>query len=216
MLELGSQRFWWRTRALLVFGVVGMTSYTLVGAASVSSRSASPRAQPTANRPIPNPYGSSTGANLVAFVITASDCGWSRQPEVLAAVRKLPDALRNHHGDRFRSISIIAVLIDSDLELGLRFFKEVSGNHQIFDQVSIGGGWLNEEAIRLMWSRHSVLPASPQIVLMSRQVDASEYLSNSRIRVTGDSILAEVSGSRQIAEWIRNGTPLPDSTGAIR
>ncbi len=74
-----------RLTAIVLFCVVAGVAYTLIGAAVTSGAFRASPARLPPNTPIPNPYASRTGANLVAYVVTASDCGWSRQPEVTDA-----------------------------------------------------------------------------------------------------------------------------------
>jgi hypothetical protein len=204
-----------RPRVALLFLVISASSYTLASAAMSSGfRKAARSDRPDAT--IPNPYESSHGTHLVAYVVAASDCGWSRQPETLSAIRSLPATLRRTHGNRYKSIGVVATILDRDVSDGIAFVKTIAGEEKLFDQVSLGGGWLNEHLLRRVWGDSLVPAASPQIILVTRSVDTSDYLSRSRIQVGDDSLLVVVSGSSRISSWIRNGATLDATEGVAR
>src|SRR5690606_5792531 len=97
--------------------------------------------------PAVNPFSRFHGLNLVAVVITSSDCGWSSQPSVIKRISKIGSMLRSIHGDRFASVITIGASLDTDLKVGFDFLAKLSGQTSTpaFDQIIVGGSWLNEQ-----------------------------------------------------------------------
>ncbi len=170
----------------------------------------SPRAEnPTPDAPT-NPFASVDGAHLVAFVITASDCGWSNHPQTKAALGVIRERMRSAYGDRYAHIEVVGVAIDEDPEAGLTFLSEIGRGtvRTAFDQIAVGGSWLNEQIVRFAWREGKAKAATPQVIVVERLVDTSSYLSEYTIKTGDDLVVANASGSSDIARWIEQGLPL--------
>ena len=135
-----------------------------------------------------NPFASANGTHLIAFVFTASDCGWSTFPEGMEAIRSLRRQIRSEHGNSYAQISVVGVALDADPDAGLQFLLDLSGGtpSRAFDQISAGGSWLNEQAVRLFWRKQAAVAVIPQVVVIERRVDTGSYLSDAEIRVQDD------------------------------
>lgn len=211
----------WTRRAavLLAFGTSGFVSYAVAGSlhrgrapVDIESSGAAERVDSTA---VPeNPFASANGRHLIAYVIAASDCGWATQPAVMKAVAGIRSHLTAKYGQAFAQVSVIGVALDEDIGQGMAFLDNVSSGNisTTFDQVSVGGSWLNEAVLRFVW-RDAIAPAaSPQVVVVARWVNTEDYLAG-KITVAADSILVSPVGSAQIIDWITNETPLSDASG---
>lgn len=151
-----------------------------------------------------NPFES--GRYLLAYVLLASDCGYSTERLAKRALRALPDSLRAVHGAAFANVSVVGVALDEDVAAGIRFLDELDRSGRAFDEISVGKSWLNEQIVRLVW-REGVAPASlPQVVLVARQVDARAYPRH--IETQRDSVLLTVTGRNDIVAWVNEGVPL--------
>lgn len=155
-----------------------------------------------------NPFAN--GTYLIAFVLAGSDCGWSTRPEMMQAVGQLRESLQSAHGSSFAQVSVVGVAIDKDIRAGLQFLDDLAegASEPLFDQISVGGSWLNENVVRLVWRDGVTAPSVPQIVVVQRSVDTDSYLSESIIEVHSDSVLLNLLGTVEIAQWIAMGTPL--------
>ena len=157
-----------------------------------------------------NPFGHANGMNLIAYVIVSSDCGWSTMPTVKTALGSIREELEAVHGSSYAHISVIGVALDRDLEAGLRFLSDLGNGEtaSVFDQIIVGGSWLNEQVIRLVWRQGIAEAASPQVMVIERLVDTDTYPLTSSIQLQSDRPLASLVGSTEIIQWIDDGLPL--------
>lgn len=168
---------------------------------------------PTPAEPV-NPFAAEHGTNLIVYYFTASDCGWSRILNQHDPVRSLRAQLRSVHGASYAQVRVVGVDLDTDLDKGLQFLTK-SGNGSLagaFDQVIIGGSWLNEQIVRLGWREGVIKPGLPQILVIERPINTKSYLSTFKIEVGNDRVVANLGGDVSIRNWIKQGYPL-DTTG---
>lgn len=160
-----------------------------------------------------NPFAHANGSNLIAYVFVASDCGWSTLPDVREAIGSLREKLTSTHGSSYAHISVIGVALDQDIEAGVQFLSEFKSDRTnwAFDQVAIGGSWLNEQVVRLAWREGIADTASPQVVVVERLVETEEYPLTSSIQLESDRLLAKRVGSDELLRWIADGLPLEES-----
>jgi hypothetical protein len=150
------------------------------------------------------------GEYLIAFVFLSSDCGWSSLPNMIKAVGNLRETLHDSHEVSFAKIQVVGVALDNDLEAGLGFLAELGSGElgRTFDQIAVGGSWLNEEVVRFVWQDEMAEAALPQIVVIERSVDTRSYLTARTIGVHNDRILVNPIGNAEITEWLRAEAPL--------
>lgn len=167
-------------------------------------RSSTPQGEPV------NPFASSNGTNLVVYVLTASDCGWSVLLGQGEAVRSVRTRLRAVYGASYAQVTVVGVGLDKDLSAGLKFLTDLGDGSisNAFDQVVVGGSWLNEEIVRLVWREGVIEAALPQILVVERAVNTESYIETHKIEVQNDRIVANLRGERQITQWMDAGYPL--------
>jgi hypothetical protein len=71
-----------------------------------------------------------------------------------------------------------------------------------FDEVSAGQNWLNSEAVQFLWRDHLGEPATPQLVLVERDVEVDK----TKIRIGADKIALRLVGAGEIAKWLEDGS----------
>lgn len=190
------------TRAAL-FVACAAVSYGVATTLSAAP-SAPPRAPPRVSAPTKPLFQS--GRYLVAYVFVSSECGFSTLRQTRRALREFPDSLRATNGSAFANVSVIGVAIDEDVDAGLRFLRDVERSRHVFDEISVGRSWLNEQVMRLVWREGMATANLPQIVLVERQVDATPYPRH--IATQRDSVLLNLTGSEQIVAWVGKGAPV--------
>lgn len=165
--------------------------------------------------PLVNPFAAAHGRHLVAYVFLASDCGWSRLPKSRKTIGAMRTGMRSVHGAAYAQISVVGVDLDADLAKGLAFLAEIGGGRVsgAFDQILVGGSWLNDKALRLMWSDKLITPALPQVLVVERSVGADDYISTSRLTVSGDRVVANIVGEIDLWQWATQGYRI-DAAGA--
>lgn len=200
----------WAT--VLVTGTAFWIAYagTSVFASSHSKESVKRQADAL---PARNPLASADGEHLIVYLITASDCGWSTRPSVLQSVATLRSRLTARYSSRFASISLVAVVLDLKVRAGLEFL-EMIGGADAFDQVAVGGSWLNDAAVRLIWQDGVARPASPQVVVSTRRVNSREFVSAGSLTVGPERVVRTFVGGDEVVLWIQSDVPLNERTGS--
>lgn len=224
MWSMSSRWRVWATNSLWATIVLGSMagSYTVVGVWVQQRRAdaaAARRSAAVQNEAAPvNPFASANGTHLIAYVVTASDCGWSTQPGVMAAIRTMRTKLQSVHGASYAQVSVVGVALDKNLDEGLRFLSSVGNGTagEIFDQVIVGGSWLNEQIVRFVWREGVTIAASPQVLIIERPVNTESYLSNWTIGVQDDTVVTSKLGSDEIVSWINRGVPLERTQAGLR
>lgn len=169
-----------------------------------STRAAGPKPDAPAN-----PFASVDGAHLVAFVIGASDCGWSNLPEIREAFGVIRERMGAAYGNAYAHIEVVGVAIDEDLEAGLTYLSDIGGGTvgTAFDQIAVGGSWLNEQIVRFAWREGKAAASTPQVIVVERLVDTSSYSSESTIKTGDDLVVANARGRKGILRWLEQGLP---------
>ncbi len=149
-----------------------------------------------------------TGEYLTAYMIMSSKCHFCTSDSAKTTIRGLRAAVRRAAGDRYARVSVVGVAIDPDVRAELQFIQSI-GAGDAFDQISIGGGWLNHLIAELSWQDGFAEPAMPQIVFTERRVDGKEYPDV--IRLGPPTLLYHKVGEGALA-WIdtlEHGGSLP-------
>lgn len=147
-----------------------------------------------------------TGDYLIAYVLMSSDCGFCTEKHTEEAISALRDSLRASQGSRFAHVSVVGISLDDDVAAGSRYLSGLGKHGAAFDQVGIGGSWLNEFATRLIWRDGLAKAAIPQVVLVDRRIDARNYPRY--IDVRRDSMLLNVTGRDSLIAWVAGGARL--------
>ncbi len=201
---------------LIVLLVSVSASYLLVGLVAFTNEQDHGNpvpARPTTNPPSA-PFASAHGRHLLAVTIIASDCGWSSHPSTMKAIGSVRRRLTAEHGERYAKVSVVGVVLDEDLETGMRFLRDIAGTEleNAFDQLVMGGSWLNEQLMQLVWRNPAIEAATPQLILVERTVDTSAYESIGVIGAGEDIIVGNIIGAGEIEEWIEQQVPIrPDA-----
>jgi len=132
----------------------------------------------------------------------------------MQAIGNLREKLRTTHGRSYAQVSVVAVDLDKDLNAGFEFLSKMGDVNveRAFDQIIVGGSWLNEQMVRLVWREGISEAASPQILLIERPINTEAYVSSATISVESDRLIAQLSGN-EIIPWIKRGIPLSKSAG---
>jgi hypothetical protein len=154
------------------------------------------------------------GRQLIAFVLGGSKCASCRSDEVKSAIRVLRDSLHARYDGSYRTIRVVGVAINTDVREGLDYLRSI--DLDAFDEISIGGGWQNQNVVRLVWRLRVAEPAAPQVVLVSRGMAAE--LSPLAVHYADDSIVTAFVGRKALRAWLSNGAatakpqqPAPDT-----
>ncbi len=91
----------------------------------------------------------------------------------------------------------IGVAAEKSLNAGLRFLNAMGQ----FDEIVVGGDWMNEEAVRYFWRDIPGRASLPQIVVVRRSVKIGPPDD-----VGEEEVLARLIGTTEIERWL-NSSP---------
>ncbi len=153
-----------------------------------------------------------SGRHLVAYVISASDCGWCTLSETRTALSQIPDSLRATHATAFDTVTIIGVALDRNVEAGYAYLAGLSPDGPgLFDQIGVGGSWVNELFGDLLWRREVTEASVPQVVIVERAVEVTKDPIHGGLSVRrpkADSVIMKAVGKDEIVQWLARGLPL--------
>lgn len=147
-----------------------------------------------------------SGPHLVAYVLVSHRCGFCAEKHTKEALGHLRSSLAASARGRFAKVTVIGVALDRDVEGELDYLHSLGHHAPPFDELSVGGSWLNEFVTQLVWRGGVIEARTPTVVLVQRDVDASRYPD--LIRVAPDSVLMRVVGRDSLLAWVKAGTPI--------
>lgn len=139
------------------------------------------------------------GTELVFIYIGSSSCHWSNVPELPSMVRKMKRAVRDQSRESGRNFSAMGVARDVVAQRGLKHLDRFGP----FDEVTAGRGWLNLGVLEYIYGDLPGPAATPQIVVLEREIGRAGLRSISRQR-----ILERRVGLDEIEEWVNSGSSL--------
>jgi hypothetical protein len=201
-------RFLQTCLALCLIGLAAIAWKRSGGTQATSDGRATATAQPRAAAvPGPpsafNPSDPSSGnrigwgphRELVAILLATSTCAGSQQPDFVSLVKRTKVVLaRQAAAKRVRMVTVAAVMDDS-IATGMAFINRLGG----FDEVAVGGNWLNHLALSLVWRDRPGPPVIPQWIILERNVDTAER----SITVSSDTIMERIVSVESMRDWLK-------------
>ena len=140
--------------------------------------------------------------SAVAFIVLvgASFCGAQRKPGFPQQVEDAKVSLQRQAAASGVQFTTLAVSLDWETDEALAFLEHFGE----WDQVSVGGNWLNEGAIRYVWREMPADPVVPQILVIERDVEKGEEA----ITVRGDRLVKRLMGTAEIEAWVKGGATI--------
>ena len=131
----------------------------------------------------------------VFVLIGSSHCGYSTDPKLFGAFDRIVAA--NTSGHTVASTLRIGVSMDEDARRGFDWLRSVGR----FDEVDIGGNWLNSDVVNLIWAVPAAPPVIPQIILIERRIHRTSQPA-SRLTVTDVHVVKRAVGLDHISNWV--------------
>ncbi len=156
--------------------------------------------------------GAGSGLQLVAYVFVSSKCGFCRANDVKEAIRGMRGLLFERYSSEFQRISVVGVAIDDKTADGFGYLHEIGS--ESFDEIDIGGGWQNEQAIRKIWRDHDSEPLVPQVLVVARQLHATWKPFD--LQFATDSALRSIRGRAELLRWVQQRAPLDYVTRTVQ
>jgi len=144
-------------------------------------------------------YQFGTGTEVVMVFVGSSLCRANSEEGFPAAMERAKVAAARRaaaEGKRFRAI---AVAIDDDPGAGWKFVRKFGR----FDEVSLGGNWINHDVVRYVWRDFPFRPGIPQVVVVERQVRKGK----TSVEVSPEHEVRRLLGTEEIRRWGDAGAP---------
>ena len=145
------------------------------------------------------------GTQLMLLYIGSARCTWCKKPELPGYVEQIADSLNARAAAQGATFGSIGVALDVQKAEGLQHLERILN----FDQVSSGGSWINEAMISNVWDRWGAPSATPQLLVIERQLLRDASTTAVTYRIAGQRLVARKVGLREIAAWVDNGAPTP-------
>jgi hypothetical protein len=141
-----------------------------------------------------------TTEQIRMVLIGSSACGAHRNESLREAIETVKQSLAERFTGEGTQFASTGVALDWQIAAGIDFL----GAFGEFDEVIIGGNWLNSGAVRDIWRDFPGSSVVPQVVVVKRSVT----VSSSTISVGEEEFVARLAGAEQIMQWVDQGVPL--------
>lgn len=187
-----------RHRAVL--GLVALSAFllTLMAIQRLPGRSASSTSRMPKADSVSRNGRVRSGTETLMIFIGDSNCGASKVPGLPSALDRLREAVKVRAATSSGRVVQIGVALDWEPDSGLAFLESFGP----FDEVQLGGNWLGQGATRWIWRDSRGAPVLPQLIIVERDVLASERA----ISISQDRVVARLLGSEKIRDW--ENTPM--------
>lgn len=146
-----------------------------------------------------------SGHQIVAVVLAASWCVGSQGAGFQRNVAEMQDSLGKKAVRDGESLSMLGVALDWSIPDGVAYL----GHLGRFDQIMVGGNWLNEGALRYIWRDSAGVPVLPQVVLLDRWIGIANVItarardtSTQALSIDSERVVARMLGPKAISDWV--------------
>ncbi len=154
---------------------------------------------PTTDR-VSDPTAPWAGSETMVALVVSSTCGAARDSTLRRLLVGLRTRIRNGLGhEPGERLVYVGVALDQSVESGVNILRRLGP----FDEISAGGGWMNQLAIRYLHRDLAGEAATPQILVVRRRLGRS-WAAHA---VGVDTLLARVVGSSALIGWLKQPDP---------
>ncbi len=148
-------------------------------------------------------HGEPQGRQILAVYIGATDCQPCVWPPFKKAVAAMWPLLEAQADSARAGFATLGVAINEDADSGAAMLAPLSQ----YDEVSLGGYWVNHVADRYIWNDPHGEAAVPQILVIARDINASE--GKSQWSVSNSRVLLRHVGATAVIAWVAAGAHIP-------
>lgn len=141
-----------------------------------------------------------TTEQIRMILIGSSACGAHRNEGLREAIETAKHSLAERFAGEAIHFASAGVALDWRIADGIDFLAAFGE----FDEIIVGGNWLNSGAVRYIWRDFPGSSVVPQVVVVKRSVT----VSSSTISVGEEELVARLAGAEQIMKWVDLGAPL--------
>lgn len=156
-------------------------------------------------------YVTDHATELVAVVITASDCGWiCDSSETKSTIAQAIDQLQLKADSLRIGFMTIGVSLDWVLDDGVNHLNSITS----FDEIIVGNNWFNTGGLKYIFDEMQGSPQVPQFVLTKRtyeaSVDSSGMIMGLPSGVRSEEVLVRQLFVNDLKDWLEEGLPIPE------
>jgi hypothetical protein len=166
-----------------------------------------PRANPSHYVPA---YRRPQGTELLFVYVGKASCAACQHrdlPRLVEAAKRLG---RQRAESMSVSFSAVAIGLDLDPFASLAHLNRLG----LFDELSVGRGWDNRVALDFFHSRFGAAAATPQFLVLRRNITRDTSYAPARI-IVAEELLMRVVGVDRIKAWVERGCSLPLAKNAF-
>lgn len=153
-----------------------------------------PMERTAAFRPLPVSSDSTIRSEYSRYVVVfKSTCGVCASGAFRRELSQLRSVAEEHATRTGRILRFLAVGADDNWRRSFQLVEELGP----FDEVAVGGGWLNAEALSAFWQGTDAEPVVPQVLVIEESIEARPDW----ITVVRSDTIARLRGLSKIAEW---------------
>lgn len=132
-----------------------------------------------------------SGTEVLMVLIGSSGCAGTAAPGLPEAVARVKTALRSKAEREAQSFVTIGVALDWSIPKGMAMLERFGP----FDEVMVGRSWLNSGVVKYIWKDVPGFAATPQIVVLEREIanDGGFVVGPEQVRtrrIGADAIIA--------------------------
>lgn len=143
----------------------------------------------------------SSGPEIAVVFLVSSNCGASKTPGFASAFESLRDSVTARAQREGARTRMIGVAVDPTVGDGLDVLEQFGH----FDEITLGGGWLNVASQKYMWGRFAGKAGVPQVLILQRRL----HIQGSDFRVAEETFVIRKVGTDELLAWAHAGFPWP-------
>lgn len=146
--------------------------------------------------------------------VGSSRCLFSSPDSLATVVEAVKLSLARKAESLGYGFAAAGVSLDRSTTVGVEYL----GQFGLFDELTVGRGWLNSAAMRYIWQDIPGMAATPQVLVTVRDFESVPVGDGDTPGVSrpplmrGERLLARKIGSLELKNWLAAGTPLPTIT----
>lgn len=146
------------------------------------------------------------GRQVVFVYLGSPACVWSNRPETYRAIRTAIRAVAARADSAKVGYTTIGASVAWGAQRGVEHLAEIAE----FDEISAGSSWLNSLGIKYFWRDVPGAPATPQVLVLLREIKAPlADQGGGLLEVSDEQLLARKVGLPEIERWVALGAPIP-------
>lgn len=140
------------------------------------------------------PVETRRGPEVALIYIGSSRCRAASSDDFVQLLGRVMNKLREEAIGANQPFVTVGVALDDNVDAGVRHLSRFAS----FDELTAGRGWLNNVALRYVWTDFPGTPATPQVLLVERFVENGSMASSRLYDIQGERLIRRFVGIAEI------------------